>query len=61
MVQNLWDPAKAILRGKITTTQISLKREEKFQTNLTNMNLERTRKNKHEQSPETALKGNNKN
>ena len=33
MTQNLWDAAKAVLRGKFTAIQSHLKKQEKFQIN----------------------------
>ena len=32
MTQNLWDAAKAVLRGKLTAIQSHLKKQEKSQT-----------------------------
>ena len=32
-IQNLWDAAKAVLRGKFRATQVYLKRKEKYQIN----------------------------
>ena len=33
MIQNLWDPAKAVLRGKFMAIQVYLKKQEKSQIN----------------------------
>ena len=35
MIQNLWDAAKAVLRGKFIAIQAYLKKQEKSQINLT--------------------------
>ena len=32
MIQNLWDAAKAVIRGKVTATQSYLRNQEKSQT-----------------------------
>ena len=33
MIQNLWDAAKAVLRGKFMAIQAYLKKQEKYQIN----------------------------
>ena len=33
MIQNLWDPAKEVLRGKFVAIQSYLRKQEKSQTN----------------------------
>ena len=44
MTQNLWDAAKAVLRGKVISIQSHLKKQEKSQiNNLTNPTLKTTR------------------
>ena len=35
MIQNLWDAAKAVLRGKFIAIQTYFKKQEKSQSNLT--------------------------
>ena len=35
MIQNLWDAAKAVLRGKYIAIQVQLKKQGKSQLNLT--------------------------
>ena len=39
MIQNLWDAAKAILRGKFTAIQAYLKKQEKSQINNLTLHL----------------------
>ena len=39
MIQNLWDAAKAVLRGKFIAIQAYLKKQEKFQTNNPTLHL----------------------
>ena len=39
MVQNLWDAAKAVLRGKFITIQSYLKKQEKSQINNVSLHL----------------------
>ena len=42
-IQNLWDTAKAILRGKFITIQAHLKKQEKYQLNNLNLHLKAIR------------------
>ena len=49
MIQNLWDAAKAVLRGKFIAIQSCLKKEEKSQIN--NLTLHLKELEKEEQSP----------
>ena len=44
MAQNLWDAAKAFLRGKFIATQSYLKKQEKFQINNMTLQLKQIRK-----------------
>ena len=44
MIQNLWDAAKAVLRGKFVTIQAYLKKQEKSQINNLNLNLKELEK-----------------
>ena len=49
MTQNLWDAAKAVLRGKFTAIQSHLKKQEKIsnkQSNLTPKGTRERRTNK---------------
>ena len=48
MIQNLWDTAKAVLRGKFIAIQAYLKKQEKsqVQSNLTPKGSRERRKNK---------------
>ena len=48
MIQNLWDEAKAVLRGKFTTIQAYLKKQEKSQIN--NLTIHRKELEKEEQA-----------
>ena len=47
MIQNLWDAAKAILRGKFIAIQSYLRKQEKTQIN--NLTLHLKQKNKKEE------------
>ena len=42
-IQNLWDTAKAVLRGKFIAIQAYLKKIETFHTNNLTLHLQRTR------------------
>ena len=44
MVQNLWDAAKAILRGKFIAIQACLKEQEKSQINNLNLHIKEPEK-----------------
>ena len=46
MIQNLWDAAKAVLRGKFIDIQSYLKKQEKSQSNLTPEGTRERRTNK---------------
>ena len=50
---NLWDPAKAVLRGKFIAIQAYLKKIETFQTNNLTLCLQ-DRRNNNKDSPEQA-------
>ena len=51
MIQNLWDTAKAVLRGTFTAIQAHLKKQEKSQINNLILHLKQLeRKNKETQS-----------
>ena len=55
MTQNLWDAAKAVLRGKLITIQHYLKKQEKSQINNLTLHpkqLEKERKKKQTNSAE---------
>ena len=49
--QNLWDTAKAVLRGKFIATWAYLKKIEKSQINNLTLHLKKYRNN-HQQNPE---------
>ena len=42
--QNLWDPAKEVLRGKFIAIQAYLKKQEKSQINNVSLNLKQLEK-----------------
>ena len=44
MIQNLWDAAKAVLRGKFTAIQSHLKKQEKSEINNLNLHLKQLEK-----------------
>ena len=44
MIQNLWDAAKAVLRGKFIAIQAYLKKQEKFQINNPTLHLKELEK-----------------
>ena len=44
MIQNLWDAAKAVLRGKFIAIQAYLKKQEKSQTNNLTLHLKELEK-----------------
>ena len=44
MIQNLWDAAKAVLRGKLTAIQAYLKKQEKSQINNLGLHLKELEK-----------------
>ena len=46
MIQNLWDAAKAVLRGKFITIQSYLKKQEKTQINNLTLHLKELEKEK---------------
>ena len=46
MIQNQWDAAKAVLRGKFIAIQAYLKKQEKSQTNNLTLHLKEVEKDK---------------
>ena len=44
MIQNLWDAAKAVLRGKFTAIQSYLRKQAKFQINNLTLHLKQLEK-----------------
>ena len=44
MIQNLWDAAKAVLRGKFIAIQAYVKKQEKSQINNLNLHLKELEK-----------------
>ena len=53
MIQNLWDAAKAVLRGKFIAIQAYLKKQEKSQINNLTLHLKELEK-KNKQNPKLA-------
>ena len=51
-IQNLWDAAKAVLRGKFRAIQAYLKKQEKSQVNNLTLHLKELKK--HKQNPKLA-------
>ena len=49
MTQNLWDAAKAVLRGKFLAIQSNLKKQENFQINNLTLHLKELEKEEEEQ------------
>ena len=54
MTQNLWDPAKAVLRGEFIAIQSYLKKQETFQINNVTLHLKQLEKEKQKKSPKVA-------
>ena len=52
--QNLWDAAKAVLRGKFIAIQSYLKKQEKSQINNLTLHLKQLEKNKKRKPPKLA-------
>ena len=57
MTQNLWDAAKAVLRGKFIATQASLKKQEKAQINNLTLHLKELEKEKQTKPKGSRWKG----
>ena len=53
MIQNLWDPAKAVLRGKFIAIQAYLKKQEKSHVNNLTLHLKELEKEE-KQNPKLA-------
>ena len=53
MIQNLWDAAKAVLRGKFIAIQSYLRKQEKSQNKHPNLTLKQLEK-KNKQNPKLA-------
>ena len=49
ITQNLWDAAKAVLRGKVIAIQSYLKKQEKHQTDNLNLSLKQLGKEEQQQ------------
>ena len=54
MTQNLWDAAKAVLRGKFLTIQSYLKKQETSQINNLTLHLQQLEKEKQKKNPKLA-------
>ena len=46
MVQNLWDAAKSVLRGKFIEIQVYIRKQEEYQINNLTLHLKESEKNK---------------
>ena len=60
MTQNLWDAAKAVLRGKFIATQSYLKKQEKLQTNNLTFHLKELEKEEEQQQKKNSKAGRRK-
>ena len=56
MTQNLWDAAKAVLRGKFIAIQCHLKKQEKSQINNLTLHLKQPEKEEHGNKANTKKK-----
>ena len=54
--QNLWDAAKAILRGKFIAIQSCLKKQEKHQTDILTLHLKQLEKEEEEEQQQQQQK-----
>ena len=54
--QNLWDAAKAVLRGKFIIIQSYLKKQEKHQINNLTLNLKQLEKEEQKKTPKISIK-----
>ena len=54
MMQNLWDAAKAVLRGKLIAIQSYLMKQEKSQLNNLTLHLKQSEKEKHKKTTKVA-------
>ena len=54
MIQNLWDAAKAVLRGKFIAIQSYLKKQEKSQINNLNLHLKQLEEEKQKKTPKVS-------
>ena len=54
MTQNLWDAAKAVLRGKYIAIQSCLKKQEKTQINNLTLHLKQLEKEEQKKNPKLA-------
>ena len=57
MTQNLWDAAKAVLRGKFIATQSHLKKQEKSQISNLTLNLKQLEKEEQRKPKVSRRKG----
>ena len=53
MTQNLWDAAKAVLRGKFIAIKSSLKKQEKSQINNLTLHLKQLEKEEEQQKTQS--------
>ena len=54
-IQNLWDAAKPVLRGKFIAIQSHLKKQEKSQINNLNLHIKQLEKEEQKQANKTKL------
>ena len=54
MTQNLWDAAKAVLRGKFIAIQSYLRKQEKSQINNLTLHLKQLEKKEQKNTPKLA-------
>ena len=59
-LQNLWDTAKAVLRGKYTATQANLRKEEQSHMNNLNSQLMKLEKEEQRRPKVSRQRDNNK-
>ena len=55
MTQNLWDTAKAVLRGKLIAIQSYLKKQEKSQINKLTLHIKQLEKEEEQQQKSPKL------
>ena len=53
MTQNLWDAAKAVLRGKFIAIESYLKKQEKYQINNLTLHLKQLEKEEQQKKPQS--------
>ena len=61
MTQNLWDSAKAVLRGRFIAIQSYLKKQEKYQIDSLTLHLKQLEKEEQKNPQSQQKEGDNKN